>query len=104
LQFFYSAQTAGYFALFSVDGERHVSVYFPVGGSAARIEAGNQLPLSNSVVLDGVIGRESVYGLFCEAPFELAPLRASLQSAPELAPVRAGCVVDHLELAKRAAP
>ncbi|WP_437934608.1 DUF4384 domain-containing protein [Sorangium sp. So ce341] len=103
LQFTYSTVDAGFFALLSVDGARKASVYFPAGDVAAPIQPGEQVPLPSSVVLDGTLGAETVYGLFCESPVALEPLRAALESAPERPPAPEGCRVDRVSLDKRAA-
>ncbi|AGP38926.1 hypothetical protein [Sorangium cellulosum] len=103
LQFTYSAVDAGFFALLSVDGARKASVYFPAGDVAAPIQPGEQVPLPSSVVLDETLGAETVYGLFCETPVALEPLRAALEAAPERPPAPAGCRVDRVSLDKRAA-
>ncbi|WP_437730772.1 DUF4384 domain-containing protein [Sorangium sp. So ce1335] len=104
LQFTYSAAEAGYFALLSVDGAGKGSIYYPAGDVAAPIQPGEGVPLPSSVVLDGTLGAEVLYGLFCDAPVALEPLRAALESAPERPPAPAGCRVDRVSLDKRAAP
>ncbi|WP_437964604.1 zf-HC2 domain-containing protein [Sorangium sp. So ce260] len=104
LQFTYSTADAGYFALLGVDGARKGSIYFPAGGVAAQIQPGEEVPLPSSVVLDETLGAEVLYGLFCDAPVALEPLRAALESAPDLPPAPAGCRVDSVSLDKRAAP
>ncbi|WP_437807519.1 anti-sigma factor family protein [Sorangium sp. So ce1078] len=104
LQFTYSTADAGYFALLGVDGARKGSIYFPAGGVAAPIQPGEEVPLPSSVVLDETLGAEVLYGLFCDAPIALEPLRAALESAPDLPPAPAGCRVDRISLDKRAAP
>ncbi|WP_437500048.1 zf-HC2 domain-containing protein [Sorangium sp. So ce1099] len=104
LQFTYAAAEAGYFALLSVDGARKASIYFPAGAAAAPIQAGEEVPLPSSVVLDETLGPETLYGLFCSAPVDLEPIRAALESAPERPPAPAGCRVDRLQIDKRAAP
>ncbi|KYF90842.1 hypothetical protein BE20_16355, partial [Sorangium cellulosum] len=103
LQFTYSTVDAGFFALLSVDGARKASVYFPAGDVAAPIQPGEQVPLPSSVVLDETLGAETVYGLFCESPVALEPLRAALEAAPERPPAPEGCRVDRVSLDKRAA-
>ncbi|WP_437567167.1 DUF4384 domain-containing protein [Sorangium sp. So ce542] len=103
LQFTYSTVDAGFFALLSVDGARKASVYFPAGDVAAPIQPGEQVPLPSSVVLDETLGAETVYGLFCETPVALEPLRAALEAAPERPPAPEGCRVDRVSLDKRAA-
>ncbi|WP_437630599.1 zf-HC2 domain-containing protein [Sorangium sp. So ce854] len=104
LQFTYSTAEAGYFALLSVDGAGKGSIYFPAGDVAAPIQPGEGVPLPSSVVLDGTLGAEVLYGLFCDASVALEPLRAALEAAPERPPAPAGCRVDRVSLDKRAAP
>jgi hypothetical protein len=104
LQFTYSSADPAYFALLSIDGARKASIYFPAGAVAAPIQPGEGVPLPSSVVLDATLGSETIYGLFCDAPVELEPLRAALESAPERAPAPAGCRVDRVQIVKRTPP
>ncbi|APR78999.1 Hypothetical protein A7982_04346 [Minicystis rosea] len=105
LQFTYTMpQEVAYFALISVDGAQKASVYYPSTPRAARIVGGRDAPLDASTVLDGVLGKETIYALFCAEPIELEPARAAFQAAPEGPPIPAGCEVDRVSFVKRAAP
>jgi hypothetical protein len=98
LRFVYSSDAPRYFALFNLDA-RAATVYFPVGPSAVRVRAGNDVALDFSVELDDQLGTERVWALFCEQSFELEPLRAALLATGRL-PVRAGCLAELVELQK----
>ena len=98
LRFLYSAPRARYLAIVSLDSARQVSVFYPASERAERIEPGIDVALPSAVELDDALGEERVYALFCDAPLELASLRAELgkQGAAFAAP--AGCVMDALML------
>jgi hypothetical protein len=104
LQFAYSSADAGYVAVLSRDGAGLVSVYVP---SEARVAwpapAGERRLLPESTILDGTLGREQLYALFCGGELELAPLAETLRErgtleAPE------NCSMRRIELDKRARP
>lgn len=94
LRFTYATTTSGYLAILSVDGGKSASIYFPDGPTAAPIEAAENRPLASSTVLDDTLGHETLYGLFCDKPIALEPVRAALAANPERAPVVEGCTVD----------
>src|SRR5690606_9245521 len=101
--FVYSSTRPRYLAVLSMDAARHASVYFPDGPAAVEVAAGVDVALPSSILLDDVVGRETIYGVFCGGPFELEPLRRARESggairAPE------GCVVDELSFAKERPP
>ena len=104
LQFYYSATQSGYFALLSVDGAGHASVYFPAMPTATAIAPGVEVPLANSVILDSTLGDEVVYGLFCNAPIALGPVRDRLEADSRQAPSVDGCRVEQVRFSKRMAP
>jgi hypothetical protein len=60
-------------------------------------------PLNSSVLLDGTLGSERIWALFCDSPFDLEPLRAQLERERTLTPP-AGCSVDQHTIVKQAAP
>jgi len=92
---------AGYFAVLSLDGRGEATVYYPLGTHAASLPAGDHtLPLST--ILDEALGTERVWGMLCDQPFELAPLRDALQEHGEDAIEGAGCQVDLLSFHKGA--
>jgi hypothetical protein len=90
-------------AILSLDGVRVASVYFPPGKTSRSFGVVNSQPLDSSVLLDGTLGNETVWALFCDKEFDLAPLRAQLEREGRLS-VPAGCSLDQHTLVKRAAP
>jgi hypothetical protein len=90
-----------YLAIVSVDHAGTVSVYYPDAPVAAPIAAGAEQVLPTSVILDDVLGRERIYGVFCPDPIAVAEVRAAF--AGSIAPPRA-CVVATTTIEKRAAP
>ena len=69
--------------------------------------AGDDVELPRATVLDDTLGREIVYALFCAAPVDPAALeaaRSALEARPQVAPARAGCTVDRVDLVKVRAP
>lgn len=99
IEFSYSAPGAGYLAVLSVDGAGHASIYFPTGSRAAALKPGPQL-LPQSTTLDTVLGRETLYAVWCDTPVELEPIRRSLESN-SAAPAAPGCSIETLQVEKR---
>jgi hypothetical protein len=99
IEFSYSAPGAGYLAVLSVDGAGHASIYFPTGSRAEALKTGPQL-LAQSTTLDAVLGRETLYALWCDQPAELEPIRRSLESNPAALAVP-GCSIETLQVEKR---
>ena len=81
------------------DGAGTVQIYFPDGPRAELLPAGEDVPLAFGVELDGVLGRETFYGVFCDGPVEVDRVRAHLFAGAAAPP---GCAVDSLALEKRA--
>ena len=102
LRFVVTAREPRYVAVLSVDGARHVSVYYPGGTVASLAVSGAAVPLPASTVLDETLGDETIYGVFCPQPFDLEPLRKALEASLERAPSLEGCEVDSLHLRKEA--
>jgi hypothetical protein len=102
LQFAFTRAAGRFVAVLSRDGAGKASVYFPLDGRAAAVGATGTLESTNSVVLDDVLGRETLYGLSCAGPTELEPLRAALEtrSAPTWP---AGCTAVPFSVDKRPA-
>jgi hypothetical protein len=101
LQFTYSSDRSTYFAILSVDGGHKANIYFPDGGAKAQeLEPAQNKALSNSVELDNVLGAEKIYGLFCEQPLELEPVRAQLEKFQAL-PLLDHCRVIQLSIEKK---
>jgi hypothetical protein len=102
LRFAYTALAPRYLAIVSLDAAEQVSVYYPTGERAARVEPGVEVPLPSAVELDGVLGEERVFALFCTSEIALAPLRAELLAAAHTLKSPAGCTLDELRLTKEA--
>jgi hypothetical protein len=99
LRFTYSSGRPQQFALFYADANA-ASVYYPLGERTTQIAPGRDVPLDFGIALDAQLGAERAFGLFCEQPQRLEPLRAQLQKTGTLQPP-AGCHVDILVLQKR---
>lgn len=100
LQITYTAAEPAHLAVLSRDGAGVASIYFDHLGRAAAITPGRDVPLPHSIVLDHVLGRETLYALFCARAVELAPARRSLEAGALAAP--AGCRMEELVIEKRA--
>lgn len=104
LRFVATTQAARYLAILSRDGAGVASVYYPTAAThARRIDPAESGLLDSAVELDATLGAERVYGVFCESPFELEPLRAELERAKRLVAPPA-CRVDELQLVKENLP
>ena len=87
-------------AILSVDGARNVSIYFPGDAHTASVKADQELALPESTWLDNVLGRETLYGVFCDAPTDLTGVRDRLRAEPLAAPTLPGCDVARLTIWK----
>jgi hypothetical protein len=99
LRFSFSLPRPAWVAVLSLDGAGRASIYFPLGGRAERVEAGQDLPLPLATRLDSTVGPERLTALACDAPVELEPLRLALGVGAEVQPE--GCRVLHWRLLKR---
>jgi hypothetical protein len=104
LRFVVSAHGYAHVAVLSRGADGQVSAYFPAGPQAASVDPDRTgSALDGAVELDGSLAQETVYGVFCEAPFLLAPLLAELQRSAELVAAD-GCAVTSLPLRKALVP
>ncbi len=98
-----------YLAVLGRDSRGVISVYFPAGDVAARPSVeeserlGQNVALDGSVVLDDAPGSEQLFGVFCDAPVPIDPLRASLAGQGRPSPP-AGCEMAETSIAKQAPP
>ena len=99
IEFSYEAPSAGYLAILSLDGAGHASIYFPMGPRAQMLSPGTHL-LEQSTILDAVLGRETLYAVWCEAAVEIEPMRRALESSRTV-PLAPGCRSESLEVEKR---
>ena len=75
------------------EGRRIVA---PPGASRERF-------LDSSVKLDEALGPEQIWAIFCDEPFEVAPLTRRLKRGGGLE-VGSGCTVDRLDIIKAKRP
>lgn len=101
LHFSYTASRPGHLAIVSRDGAGTGSIYLSDGDRAAAITPGSEVAAPTSVVLDDVLGGETLYFLMCHEAIALEPVRRGLeQSAAD--PVVPGCVIQSMTIEKRA--
>jgi anti-sigma factor RsiW len=99
LQFAYSSARAGFLTIASVDGAGAVSVYH----EESPVAPGEHVTLGESVRLDGTLGDETIYALFCARSIDAAPVVARLRAQPHASPDVDGCEVETLTIVKREA-
>lgn len=99
IRFTYSSERAAQFALLRGSQDR-AKIDFPQGPTTAPLPAARDASLDVEVELDKLAGTERVFGLFCEAPRELEPLRTSLKKEGDL-PKLPGCSLDVVTLQKK---
>jgi plastocyanin len=106
VRFTYSSDGARHLAVLGLD-TRKAQIYFPTaasaGGRALRVHAGSDTALDFSVELDATPGDEQIYGLFCDEPIALEPVRADLERRRALHDL-AGCAIDQMVLHKESTP
>lgn len=86
-----------YVAVLSRDAAGAASVYFPEGERAVLMNPG--VEAESATKLDAVLGRETLYTLFCKGPVSLEPLRRELQLRGTIARPE-GCEMKLLFLRK----
>jgi hypothetical protein len=80
VRFAVSMRGPAYVAVLTLDPAGRASVYFPGGERAEPVNAGAEVALPLATRLDDTVGQEQVFGLFCDRPVELEPLRAKLRA------------------------
>lgn len=99
VRFAVTTPVKSYVAILSVDAKGRASIYYPAGGSAQPLPAGEDMPLPLGTKLDETVGEERVVGLFCSSPVELEPLRARLEAGNAAFPQE--CQVTQWTFVKR---
>jgi hypothetical protein len=101
LRFTLRPQRTGYLTILALDSRGSVSVYYPAKGSsgAAIVPTGDDLALEVATELDEQLGRETIFGLFCDRPVALDELRRRLVEARTLA-APLGCQMDIIVIQK----
>jgi len=91
-------------AIFSLDANGKVSLYYPVLGAPARLPGSlTAVPLAASVELDDTLGDELLVARFCRAPQALDSLQRELAATGTL-PEQAGCQLRKLRVHKERPP
>jgi len=103
LRFTLTSNKPQHVAILSLDAARVVSTYYPRGEQSTSVKAVRDQAVDSAVLLDETLGKEQIWGVFCEAPFELEPLRAALQRQGKLPPLP-HCSVDEVTIVKEAMP
>lgn len=100
VRFAVSLRRPAYVAVLSLDPAGQASVYFPEGDQAQEVAAGTEVALPLATRLDRTQGEEQVFGLFCDHPLVLAPVR-SLVAAAAAGSAPTGCQVTRWTFVKR---
>jgi hypothetical protein len=100
LRFWYTSSKPTHLAILSIDPAGKTSTYYPASAKDTEATgAGREVALPISTVLDDTLGRERIYGFFCDAPVALDRLALALGgAAPE------GCTEVELGFDKRREP
>jgi len=101
INFTASTDVPAFLAIISIDGAHHASVYYPGGPTAAPLRVGRDQVLPLSVVLDDVVGRERLTGVFCDRALPVDQIEAAVAADGG---IPRGCVTDSLTIEKRPVP
>lgn len=103
LRFTVTSRALRHVAILSLDGAGVATVYYPRGSSSEALAKLRDQALDSSVKLDDTLGQETIWGIFCDAAFELEPLRQELEQRGRLPPLPE-CTIDELSIVKEAMP
>ncbi len=79
---FYSAESAGYAAVFNLDSHGEATLLFPSGKEkSARIDAAKKAPLPDGAQVQEGAGCEWLVGVFSEREFDLRAVKKKVESA-----------------------
>ncbi|MDD9940342.1 MAG: hypothetical protein OXU20_04670 [Myxococcales bacterium] len=82
LRFVYNADNPVYLAIISLDPRNELSVYYPAKTHAAQVQPGREAALDSAVKLDGSLGQETLWALFCDQATPIDRLLAALRADP----------------------
>lgn len=99
LRFTYSIEEPKHLAIIGVDAADKASVYFPEGQVTSEMPEGRDVALPLAALLDETLGRETIYGVFCEQPVSVEKMRAAFESGVSSAPE--GCALEKMTIEKR---
>lgn len=100
VRFAVTLREPAYVAVLTLDPVGKASVYYPAGALAEPVNPGADVALPLATRLDQTVGEERVFGLFCDRPVELEPVRARL-GALASGFVPPGCQVARWSFEKR---
>ncbi len=100
VRFSVTLREPAYVAVLTLDPTGAASVYYPGGDRAEPVNPGTDVALPLATRLDATVGEERVFGLFCDRPVELEPVRAKL-AAVASGFVPPGCRVTRWSFEKR---
>jgi hypothetical protein len=103
LRFAVTSEKPQQLAILGRDSTGAAFVYHSTSGRSVAVDAGRDVALGTSIELDAAPGTEQIWGVFCDQPFEVAPLRATL-AALGTVQSPSGCTIDRLTLEKGAPP
>jgi hypothetical protein len=85
LGFFYSAEEAGYLAIFSRDSSGNVALLYPAGDvSSASILKGHKVPLTDGAIVGEGVGCEWLIAVFSEKAMNIDILKQTLAKAENM--------------------
>jgi len=90
LSYLVATAAPAHVAVVGRDAAGRISTYVPL----EQVPAGRDIQLTVATVLDGTLGVEQLYGVFCAAPIAEPALRATPDRAPP------GCIVDRIDIEK----
>ncbi len=90
LQFAVATKKKTYVAVVSIDGAREKNVYY-AGNDAVEPNGSPEVPLSSSILLDKVLGEETLWGITCAAAQSEEGLRKRLSPAERTFALPDGC-------------
>jgi len=102
VRFTYSNPEAMYLTIVSVDGAGVVSTYFPAEDVPYRAQPGRDVPLPLSTELDGTLGEEQIWAIFCESAAAPSELLARIEARRDEPTLPAGCSATRLSFTKEA--
>ncbi|MDD9942686.1 MAG: hypothetical protein OXU20_16715 [Myxococcales bacterium] len=102
LRFTYTSQAPRHLSVWGDDGQGLTRYHPAPGAEVAQAEPGRDVPLDFGIELDGALGTEVFYGVFCQPRVTADAIRAALERTPPSPP--RDCLLDVIRLPKEPAP
>jgi hypothetical protein len=93
IRFEYSVRAPAHLAIYGLDAHGSVRVFFPQTELAAPVPAGSHVQLTSTAEVDGALGQQWVFALFCNAAFPVEEPQRTLEIQRSLAP-SPGCDIS----------